>query len=53
MFAWQIWPDKASLDAAEEAMHSDESLEFDGGLPFDASRMILGCLAPVSVMGRD
>ena len=52
VFTWQIWPDKGTLDAAEEAMHSDGSLDTDMEVPFDASRMILGCFAPISVMGR-
>ena len=53
VFSWQVWPDKATLDAAEEVMHSDGSLEVEGEVPFDASRMILGCFAPISVMGRE
>ena len=47
VFTWQIWPDKATLDAAEERMHKDGSLETDGEIPFDASRLILGCFAPL------
>ena len=52
VFTWQIWPDKASLDAAEARMHEDGSLEVEGEIPFDAGRMILGCFTPLSVMGR-
>ena len=26
VFTWQIWPDKATLDAAEAAIHADGSL---------------------------
>jgi uncharacterized protein YbaA (DUF1428 family) len=52
VFSWQIWPDKAALDAAEERMHADGVLDDAGEIPFDASRLILGCFAPISVMGR-
>ena len=51
VFTWQIWPSKEALAAAEDRMHVDGSL--DGGEPpFDAGRMILGCFAPLAVMGR-
>ena len=46
VFTWQVWPDKATLDAAEAKMHTDGSLDADGEIPFDASRLILGCFAP-------
>lgn len=52
VFTWQIWPDKESLDRAEERMHAEGALDFDGEIPFDATRMILGCFAPISTMGR-
>ena len=52
VFTWQVWPDKASLDAAEERMHESGALDVEGEIPFDASRMILGCFAPMAVMGR-
>jgi uncharacterized protein YbaA (DUF1428 family) len=47
VISWQVWPDKATLDAAEETMHADGSLEFEGEAPFDAKRLILGCFAPL------
>ncbi len=47
VISWQVWPDKATLDAAEESMHADGSLEVDGEIPFDAKRLILGCFAPL------
>jgi uncharacterized protein YbaA (DUF1428 family) len=53
VFAWQVWPDKAALDAAEERMHADGILDTAGAPPFDAARMILGCFAPIASMGRD
>ncbi len=47
VISWQVWPDKATLDAAEERMHGDGSLEVEGEVPFDAKRLILGCFAPL------
>ena len=52
VFTWQIWPDKESLDAAEERMHADGVLDEHDELPFDAKRLIVGCFAPIHVMGR-
>jgi uncharacterized protein YbaA (DUF1428 family) len=52
VFTWQIWPDKESLDKAEARMHEDGALDASGEIPFDAGRMILGCFAPISTMGR-
>ena len=53
VFTWQVWPDKASFEAAEAKMHEDEVLDGSGEPPFDASRLILGCFAPLYAMGRD
>jgi uncharacterized protein YbaA (DUF1428 family) len=53
VFTWQVWPDKASLAAAEEAMHQDGSLDTEGEPPFDARRLILGCFSPIFTMGRN
>lgn len=53
VFTWQIWPDKESLDAAEERMHADGVLDVAGEIPFDAQRLIVGCFTPLHVMGRD
>src|SRR3954463_12262505 len=50
VFAWQIWPDKESLKRAEVRMHADNALDVSGEIPFDASRMILGCFAPIATM---
>jgi uncharacterized protein YbaA (DUF1428 family) len=52
VFAWQIWPDKESLDAAENRMHEDGVLDVIGDIPFDAQRLILGCFTPICTMGR-
>jgi uncharacterized protein YbaA (DUF1428 family) len=52
VFTWQIWPDKASFEAAEEKMHRDERMDTAGEPPFDARRLILGCFEPIFSMGR-
>jgi len=52
VFTWQIWPDKASLSAAEARMHADGALDVEGEIPFDPSRLIVGCFNPLHVMGR-
>jgi len=52
VFTWQVWPDKASFQAAEEKMHQDPRMDGAGDPPFDASRLILGCFAPIFSMGR-
>ena len=52
VFTWQVWPDKATLDAAEARMQSDQRFEPSGEIPFDPKRLILGCFAPIFTMGR-
>ena len=52
VFTWQVWPDKASLEAAEASMHDDPRFEPDGEIPFDPGRLIYGGFAPIHVMGR-
>lgn len=52
VFTWQVWPDKASFYAAEEQMHQDPRMDATREPPFDASRLILGCFAPIFTMGR-
>jgi uncharacterized protein YbaA (DUF1428 family) len=52
VFSWQVWPDKATLDAAEAKMQDDARFEPKGEIPFDPKRLILGCFRPVYVMGR-
>jgi len=51
--SWQIWPDKKSFNVSEEKMHRDNALEISGDIPFDASRLILGCFESIHTMGRD
>jgi uncharacterized protein YbaA (DUF1428 family) len=53
VFTWQIWPDKETFYASESRMHEDNALEVTGEIPFDASRLIFGCFAPLHVMGRE
>jgi uncharacterized protein YbaA (DUF1428 family) len=52
VFAWQIWPDKETLDDAENRMHADGVLDEFDEIPFDAQRLIMGCFTPISTMGR-
>jgi uncharacterized protein YbaA (DUF1428 family) len=53
VFTWQIWPSKAALGDAETRMHEDGALDFDGEIPFDASRLIVGCFTPLSITSRE
>lgn len=52
VFAWQIWPDKATLDAMEAKMREDKRFEVLGALPFDPKRLILGSFSPIFTHGR-
>src|SRR3954453_8132721 len=47
VFCWQIWPDRATLDAAEAQMRDDERFEISAEIPFDPKRLILGCFRPI------
>ena len=53
VFSWQVWPDKASVDAVEAAMRTDKRFEISGDPPFDAARLIFGCFNPIHTTGRD
>ena len=53
VFTWQVWPDKASFQAAEAKMHDDPRMDGSGEPPFDARRLILGCFQPLVTVGRD
>lgn len=51
---WVIWPDKATFDAANEAMMKGEGFPdepFDP--PFDGKRLIYGGFEPLLTKGRD
>jgi uncharacterized protein YbaA (DUF1428 family) len=52
VFSWQVWSDKATLDAAEAKMRDDARFEVAGEIPFDPKRLILGCFKPIYAMGR-
>ena len=52
VFTWQVWPDKATLDAAEASMQEDSRFDIPADIPFDPSRLILGCFKPIFTMGR-
>ena len=45
--AWQIWPDKETLDRAEAAMSQDPRFVPPDDLPFDQKRLIMGCFIPL------
>jgi uncharacterized protein YbaA (DUF1428 family) len=48
VFSWFEYPDKATRDAANEKMRSDERMkEFGANMPFDAKRMIFGGFEPL------
>lgn len=52
VFSWVTWPDKATSDAGQEKMMTDERMkEFGGpdgsGMPFDGMRMIYGGFEPL------
>jgi uncharacterized protein YbaA (DUF1428 family) len=52
VFSWQVWPDRATLDAAEAKMREDPRFERPRDMPFDPTRLILGCFSPIHTMGR-
>jgi uncharacterized protein YbaA (DUF1428 family) len=52
VFAWKIWPDKASCEAAEAKLRQDGRLNTSGEPPFDAKRLIYGGFEQIYSMGR-
>ncbi|MEO6339095.1 MAG: DUF1428 domain-containing protein [Caulobacteraceae bacterium] len=52
VFAWKIWPDKASCEAGEAKLHESGRLDTSGDPPFDARRLVLGCFDSIFTMGR-
>lgn len=52
---WVIWPDRATLDRAKEAMEKGEGFEDypEGDPPFDGSRLIFGEFEPILMKKRD
>ncbi|WP_051371956.1 DUF1428 domain-containing protein [Leisingera aquimarina] len=52
VFAWQVWPCKAEMEAAEARIAKDPRFDIPADIPFDHRRMILGAFSPVHTMGR-
>lgn len=52
VFSWQVWPDKATVDAAEVAIRTDSRMDIPDDVPFDPRRLIQGCFRPFQTMGR-
>ena len=52
VFSWIAWPDRATCDAAWQAMDEDGSMASLPEMPFDGSRMIYGGFAPVLEAGQ-
>lgn len=53
VFAWVIWPDKATADAGNEKMMADPRMkDFGTEMPFDGKRMIYGGFEPIVDEGR-
>ena len=48
----QIWPDKERFYSSEAKMHEDKALEVEGEVPFDASRLIIGCFETIKNMAE-
>lgn len=53
VFAWMVWPDRATSDAAEKKMSEDGGMQPPADAPFDMKRMIFGGFAPIFEMGRE
>ncbi|BDW85129.1 DUF1428 domain-containing protein [Roseicyclus marinus] len=53
VFAWMIWPDKATHDAAWGRIMSEPELQEAMGaeMPFDGTRMMWGGFEPIFVAG--
>lgn len=47
VFAFILWPDKATAEAAHEAIHTDERFTAMTAMPFDGKRMIFGAFEPI------
>ena len=52
VFSWIVWPDRATADAAEARMETDDRMKPPTDAPFDMTRMIYGGFAPIFEMGR-
>lgn len=52
VFSWILWPDKATADAAHDAIHEDERFKALTEMPFDGRRMIFGSFEPILNLRR-
>jgi uncharacterized protein YbaA (DUF1428 family) len=52
VFAWIVWPDKATSDKAEKDMLTDERMQHPAEMPFDGKRLIFGGFKPIYTLGR-
>lgn len=54
LFSWVVWPDKATADAANEAIMNDPVMQAmdPADMPFDGKRMIFGGFEPILEEGR-
>ena len=53
VFAFILWPDKATAEAAHEAIHEDERFKAMTDIPFDGRRMIFGAFDPILNLGSN
>ena len=53
VFSWIVWPDRATADAAEKRMETDERMKPPANAPMDGKRMVYGNFAPIFEMGRE
>ena len=53
VFSWILWPDKATADAAHDAIHEDERFKAMADFPFDGRRMIFGSFEPIVNLRRN
>lgn len=47
VFSWIEWPDKATRDAGQQKMMTDERFQNMGDMPFDGPTMIYGGFTPI------
>jgi uncharacterized protein YbaA (DUF1428 family) len=48
VFSWVVYPEKATLDAANKTMRNDPAMpEMMQSMPFDGKRMICGGFQPI------
>lgn len=51
--SWIIWPDKATAEAAHDAVQEDERFKAMTDIPFDGRRMIFGSFEPLVYLKAD